>query len=204
MSSPAYRIRRATIDDLATLKAMWEAMHIPNADLDKRLTEFQVAEDANGNVVGTVGFQIVQRHGLIHGEAFSDFGVADQVRPQFWQRLNSLALNHGVARFWTRENAPFWSHNGLVPADEETLKRLPEQWDRSASHWLTLRLKDEDAIASLDKEFDMFVAAEKARTAEALGSARKLKAVLIWTVMLLLSGVLGWMLYLVVIRRMQQ
>lgn len=204
MSSPAYRIRRATIDDLATLKAMWEAMRIPNADLDKRLTEFQVAEDANGNVVGTVGFQIVQRHGLIHGEAFSDFGVADQVRPQFWQRLNSLALNHGVARFWTRENAPFWSHNGLVPADEETLKRLPEQWDRSAPHWLTLRLKDEDAIASLDKEFDMFVAAEKARTAEALGSARKLKAVLIWTVMLLLSGVLGWMLYLVVTRRMQQ
>jgi len=204
MSSSAFRVRRATIDDLPTLKALWDAMQIPNSDLDRRLTEFQVAEAANGQVVGTVGFQIFQRHGLVHSEAFSDFGVADQVRPLFWQRLNALALNHGVARFWTRENSPFWTHNGLQRADEDAMKRLPEPWDRSAPGWLTLRLKDEDAIASLDKEFDMFVAAEKARTAEALDSARKLKTTMTWMVILLLLGLLGWMLYLIVIRRMQQ
>lgn len=204
MSSSAFRIRRATIDDLPTLKALWDSMRIANADLDKRLTEFQVAEAADGTVVGTVGFQILQRHGLVHSEAFSDFGVADQVRPLFWQRISALVLNHGVARLWTRENSPFWTHNGLQPADEDTLKRLPEPWDRTAPGWLTLRLKDEDAIASLDKEFDMFVAAEKARTAEALGSARKFKSIMIWTVMALLLGLLGWMLYLVVIRQMHQ
>lgn len=204
MTSSPFRVRRATIDDLPTLKALWDSMQIPNADLDKRLTEFQVAEADDGQVVGTVGFQIVQRHGLVHSEAFSDFGVADQVRPLFWQRLNALALNHGVARLWTRENSPFWTHNGLQPADEDARKRLPEQWDRSAPRWLTLRLKDEDVIASLDKEFDMFVAAEKARTAAALESARKLKTAVVWIVMLLVLALTSWALYLVVIRRMHQ
>lgn len=203
MSSSAFRIRRATIDDLATLKRLWESMRIPHTDLDRRLTEFQVAERANGEVVGTVGFHMVQRHGLIHSEAFSDFGVADQVRPLFWQRINALALNHGIARFWTRENTPFWTHNGLLPADEETLKRLPEQWNRSTPGWLTLRLKDEDAIASLDKEFDMFVAAEKARTAEAFSSARKLKMIAIWFVALLLLAMIGAAVYLFLVRRVQ-
>lgn len=172
-------------------------MQIPNADLDRRLTEFQVAEAADGTVVGTVGFQIVNRHGMIHNEAFSDFGVADQVRPLFWQRLNALALNHGIARLWTRENSPFWTQNGLQPAAEDALNRLPEQWDRAVPRWLTLRLKDEDVIASLDKEFDMFVAAEKARSAEALGSAQKLKSVVVWTVILIAVGAIAFALYLV-------
>lgn len=204
MSSSAFRIRRATIDDLPTLKALWDSMRIDNADLDRRLTEFQVAEAADGEVVGTVGFQICQRHGLIHSEAFSDFGVADQVRPMFWQRLSALALNHGIARLWTRESSPFWAQIGLQPADDDALIRLPEQWDRAAPRWLTLRLKDEDVISSLDKQFDMFVATEKARTAEALDSARKIKTAVVWIVTFLFLGLLGWMLYLVVIRRMHQ
>lgn len=204
MSSAPFRVRRATIDDLPTLKALWDSMRISSADLDKRLTEFQVAETADSQVVGTVGFQMSQRHGLIHSEAFSDFSVADQVRPMFWQRLNALALNHGIARLWTRENSPFWTHNGLQPADEETLKRLPEQWDRSAPRWLTLRLKDEDVIASLDKEFDMFVAAEKARSAEALNSARRLKTIVSWMVVLMLLGLISYAVYIFITRRMQQ
>lgn len=197
MSSSAFRIRRATIDDLPTLHALWESMRIPVADLDRRLTEFQVAERTNGEVVGAVGLQMMQRHALIHSEAFSDFGVADQVRPLFWQRLNALALNHGIARFWTRENTPFWTHNGLQPADEETLKRLPEAWDRSAAGWLTLRLKDEDAIASLDKEFDMFVAEQKRQTEEALGSARKIKTIVAWLVGFAVLASLAYAVYLV-------
>lgn len=197
MSSSAFRIRRATIDDLPTLQGLWESMRIPHAGLEKRLTEFQVAENAEGQVIGTVGFQILKRHGLIHSEAFSDFGATDPVRPLFWQRLNALALNHGVARFWTRENAPFWTQNGLLPADENALNRLPAEWDRDTPGLLTLRLKDEDAIASLDKEFDMFVAAEKQRTAEALGSAKKLKTVVVWCVVLVAVGAIAFALFLV-------
>lgn len=177
MSSPAFRVRRATVDDLSVLRSLWDAMRIPRGDLEKRLTEFQVAEDVEGKVIGAVGFQIVQRHGLIHSEAFSDFSSADEIRALFWTRLQSLAMNHGVARLWTREQSPFWSRNGLQAADSDTLQRLPAAWDRLATGWLTLRLKDEDVMASLDKEFDMFVASEKARSADALDQARRLKAV---------------------------
>lgn len=177
MTSLAFQVRRATIDDLPRLKALWESMRIYTLDLEKRLTEFQVALDGEGRVVGAIGLQIFRRHALIHNEAFADFGVADQVRALWWTRIQSLAMNHGVARLWTRENAPFWTRNGLQAADEEALKRLPEAWDASASGWLTLRLKDEDVMASLDKEFDMFVAAEKRRSEETLGQARRLKTI---------------------------
>jgi N-acetylglutamate synthase-like GNAT family acetyltransferase len=178
MSTTEFRVRRATVDDLATLKALWEVMRIPGSDLEKRLTEFQIAVDASGKVMGAIGFQILQRHGLVHSEAFSDFGSADQIRPQFWTRIQSLAMNHGVVRLWTRENAPFWTHSGLQPADSETLSRLPETWDRTAPGWFTLRLKDEDVMASLDKEFELFVSSEKQRSAAALSQAQKLRTII--------------------------
>ncbi len=201
MNSAAFRVRRATVDDLPTLKDLWASMQIPLGDLEKRLTEFQVAELSDGKVIGAVGFHIVQRHGLIHSEAFSDFAMADEVRPQFWTRIQSLAMNHGVARLWTREQSPFWSHNGLQAADPETITRLPEAWDRTASGWLTLRLKDEEMMASLDKEFDMFVASEKARSAEALDQARKLKAVVIILVAIIVALLFVWWLWLFLHRR---
>jgi hypothetical protein len=67
-----------------------------------------------------------------------------------------------------------------------------------------LRLKDEDVMTSLDKEFDMFVAAEKARSAEALHSARKLKLVVSWMVVLLLLALAIWAFYIVFTRQTQQ
>ena len=177
MSSPSYRVRRATLEDLDALNGLWTAMSFSVADLKNRLTEFQVAEDANGKVAGAVGFQILQRHGLIHSEAFEDFALADQVRPSLWGRIQALAMNHGIVRLWTRENAPFWTHNGLQPADGSVLERLPESWNRSAPGWLTLRLKDEDVILSLDKEFALFKEAEKQNTAATLNHARKVKMI---------------------------
>ena len=200
MSTSEYRVRRATVDDLPTLKSLWESMQIPAGDLERRLTEFQVAEGADAKVIGAVAFQIVARHGLIHSEGFSDFAVADQVRPLWLTRIHSLAMNHGVARLWTRENAPFWTRNGLQPANEEELKRLPEAWGRSAGGWLTHRLKDEDAIASLDKEFDMFAAAEKRSSAESLDQARKLKLIVTAVGLAIAFVLVGWAVYLILTR----
>ena len=152
-------------------------MKFSAADLKNRLTEFQVAQGADGKVAGAVGFQILQRHGLIHSEAFEDFSVADQVRPLLWGRIQALAMNHGIVRLWTQENAPFWTHSGLQPADSNAVQRMPESWNRSAPGWLTLRLKDEDVLLSLDKEFALFKEAEKQNTAVTLNHARKMKTV---------------------------
>jgi len=178
MNSQAYHVRRATVEDLGVLMDLWTSMNFAAADLKNRLTEFQVGEDANGKVVAALGFQIHHRHGLIHSEAFADFAVADQVRPLLWGRIQALALNHGIVRLWTRESAPFWTHNGLQAADANTLERLPEEWNRAAPGWLTLRLKDEDVMLSLDKELALFKEAERQSTAATLSQARKLKVII--------------------------
>jgi len=201
MNSSAYRVRRATVDDFEALKALWTSMKFSPADLEKRLTEFQIAEDANGKLVGAIGFQFLQRQGLIHNEAFGDFAVADQVRPLLWARIQSLAMNHGVARLWTRENAPFWTHNGLQPADQDALERLPAAWDRAASGWLTLRLKDEEVIMSLDKEFALFKEAEKQSTAETLSHARRVKQICTAIGVFIALALIVWAIYLLLTRK---
>lgn len=175
MTAPAYRIRRATVEDLAALNSLWSAMRLSPQDLEKRLTEFQMAEDSNGRVVGTIGFAIHERHALIHSEAFDDFGVADDVRPLFWKRLNGLATNHGIARLWTQESSPFWSRNGFLPPPADVFERLPETWPGERAPWLTLQLKDEQAISSMDQEIAMMMDGERRRTAATLERARTFK-----------------------------
>ena len=51
MTPPNHRVRRATLDDLPALKPLWESMRFSVEDLEKRLTEFQVAENAQGEIV---------------------------------------------------------------------------------------------------------------------------------------------------------
>jgi len=201
MNPPGYRVRRATLEDLEALTALWTSMNFSAADLKNRLTEFQVVEDADGKVMGTVGLQVLNRHGLIHSEAFADFAVADQARPLLWGRIQALAMNHGLARLWTRENAPFWSHNGLQPADDRALERLPEIWNRASRGWLTVKLKDEDVVMSLDKELALFKEAERQSTAQTLGYARKLKQVITTTGLLVALGLLIWAVYLLLFRK---
>src|SRR5205809_3015729 len=81
MDSSNYRVRRATLDDLAQLTGLWQAMRLAAADLGKRITEFQVAEGPDGKVLGAIALQVVARQGRIHSEGFVDFSQADKLRP---------------------------------------------------------------------------------------------------------------------------
>src|SRR4029077_7248944 len=177
MCANNYPARRATVDDRNTLRSLWETMRFPVADLDRRLTEFQVVEDADGKIIGAAGFQMADRQARIHSEAFADFGAVDQVRPLLWERFQTLVTNHGVFRLWTQETSPFWKQQGLLPATPDTLKKLPAAWTNENPEWLTLKHKEEETFASLEKELAMFKEAEKQRTARALHQARILKFV---------------------------
>lgn len=200
MSSPEYQARRAHLDDLPALKVLWESMRFPEADLEKHLTDFQVVQDSNQQVVGAVGFQMAQRHGRIYNETFGDFGITDQARPLLWKRIQALCTNHGIYRVWTQERVPFWIQNGFQPAPPNLLEKLPESWDRSQPGWLSLQLKDEQAIASLDKEFAMFVESEKGRSAEALGQARALKTALLALTAVIILALAAGAIYVFVTR----
>jgi N-acetylglutamate synthase-like GNAT family acetyltransferase len=146
-------------------------MRLPADGLEKRLTEFQVIETADGQIVGAIGVQIIRQHALLHSEGYTDFSVADAARELFWERIQTIAAHHGVFRLWTQENSPFWVRWGFQPANAETLARLPGEWKRSEEKWLTLQLKDEEAIAAFDKELAQFRESEKKRAAETLEQA---------------------------------
>ena len=192
MNPSNFRIRRATLDDLGQLSEMWRAMHFPQEDLSKRITEFQVAESPEGKIVGALGLQIAEKQGRIHSEAFSDFSLADHLRPMLWDRLHAVATNHGLVRLWTQENAPFWNHIGLAKPDAETLAKLPAAWKGLPGDWRTLKLRDDvETLVSLDKEFSMFMESEKARTQKAFQQARILKVV----ATLIVVAVLGLLLF---------
>jgi len=201
MNPSDYRVRRATLDDIGILKTLWETMRFPAGDLERRLTEFQVVEGPDGKVMGAIGFQIAERQACIHSEAFTDFSIADSVRPVFLKRIQSLTMNHGVMRLWTRERAPFWTHYGFQPAAAAALEKLPSVWDRTAPDWLTFLIKDEETIASVDKEFEMFMASEKQRTAHTLAQAKKLKTIATVIVCIFALIAIAAALYMYFLRR---
>jgi len=172
MSLPNLRIRRATTDDFRSLQALWNSMRFPADELEKRLTEFQVVEAADGQIAGAIGLQIIGHHALLHSEGYTDFSVADAARQLFWERIQTIATHHGVFRLWTQENSPFWVRWGFQPATIGLLDRLPVEWKRFGEKWLTIQLKDEEAMATLEKELETFRELGKKQVVEAMEQAR--------------------------------
>jgi N-acetylglutamate synthase-like GNAT family acetyltransferase len=172
---PPLHIRRATVDDLPALMSLWLAAQLPADKLKDRLTEFQIVE-ADGKFAGALGVQIVRQHARLHSEDYADFAVADAARELFWERIQRLAANHGVFRVWMIEDSPFWIRWGFQPASAEILARLPDEWKNLEGKWLTLELKNEDAInAALKDQFAGFMDAEKKSSAHIAERARQLK-----------------------------
>jgi N-acetylglutamate synthase-like GNAT family acetyltransferase len=198
MTAPTLRVRRATVEDLETLRPLWTSMKLPVAELEPRLTEFQVVENAEGKILGGIGFQMAGGSGRIHSEGFTDFAIADQARELLWNRIQTLASNHGILRVWARENVPFWTGVGFKKADTETLKKLPAAWSTEDTSWFTLQLKDEVAIASMEKELAMFMAAEKRSSERVFQQARTLKMVANLLAILLLLFAIGAGIYLLI------
>lgn len=197
MNPPSYRVRRATLEDLGQLTALWQSMHFSVEDLGKRITEFQVAEGADSKLLGALGLQIAERQGLVHSEAFADFALADQLRPLLWERVQAVAINHGLLRLWTQEQAPFWNRCGLLSGDAACLQTLPARWRSPRPNWLTLKLKeDPEALISADKEFALFMESEKQRTQRAFQQARVLKTIATLIALAILAAVLAGAFYL--------
>jgi N-acetylglutamate synthase-like GNAT family acetyltransferase len=196
VSAPAiYNVRRATTDDLGQLTAVWKAAALPAAELEKRFTEFQVAEGSDGRILGAIGLQLAGADGKIHSETFADFALTDALRPLLWQRLETVARNHGLFRLWTAETAPFWKKDaGFASAAGPP----PEDFGVARGPWLALRLKDESADPDLlEAQFNLFREAERAKREKLLQHAALVKmigtalAVLLFA---LSAGVLVWFL----------
>lgn len=178
---PLLRVRRATVDDLGTLQTLWTDMRLSPAALEPRLTEFQVVENSENQLLGAVGFQVSGQHALLHSEAYSDFGVADTARDLFWERIQKIAAHQGVFRIWTQERSPFWKSFGFQPPAAGLLPRLPEAWKNEFDGgWLTLQLKDEEVInAAFQKHATTFLATEKMEVERVSEKVRSLNTLII-------------------------
>ncbi|HUA64357.1 MAG TPA: hypothetical protein VME24_00815 [Alphaproteobacteria bacterium] len=186
-------VRRATTDDREGLKALWRSMLLPADELERRLTEFQVFETADGQLLGAIGIQIVRQHARLHSEGYLDFARAEEARQLFWNRIQILASHHGVFRLWTQGSSPFWSQLGFRSASADKLSELPPEWRASRGEWYQLQLKDEQAIVdALGGDFAAFMSAERRNTERTYERARTLKTII--TVIGFTIGILGFIL----------
>jgi len=178
MNPGQLRIRRATLDDLPALKSLWLMANLPAAELENRLTEFHLVEN-NGAFAGALGVEVLRQHARIHSEDYADFSVADAARELFGERLQVIAANLGIFRLWTLETSPFWKRWGFQPPNAETLARLPEEWKNLEGNWLTLELKNEDAInAVMNEQLAGFLDTEKKQTERVAQRARNLRLII--------------------------
>ena len=194
---PQLHIRRATVDDLPALAALWAAAGLPGPELEGRLTEFQVVE-TEGRFAGALGVEIVRQHARIHSEDYAEYGVADAARAGFWERIQTICANHGVFRVWTQKTSPFWTRWGFQPPTPEVRERLPAEWQPLEGRWLTLELKNEEAITqALNQQFSGLLAAEKEETKQVAARAQTFRTfvtVIFFIIGFACFGLAVWML----------
>jgi len=177
MTTPPEQVRRATIEDLPQLMALWKQEDLPWQQLEKRLKEFQVIE-GEGKVLGVLGLEVAGLEGHVHSEAFARPELADRLRDQLWERAQIVAKNHGLVRIWSQFSTPFWNHCGFQNASAAVLEKLPSAFAATPGLWRFVQLRDDSALpASVEKEFAMFREMEKAETQKLVQKAKFLKLV---------------------------
>ncbi|HEY1170504.1 MAG TPA: hypothetical protein VGH19_03960 [Verrucomicrobiae bacterium] len=201
MSLPVHTVRRATINDLATLRAIWSEERFAVGELERRFTEFQIVESSDGKIIGALALQIQGNQGHIHSEAIAMPEHTEAVRAVLWDRLKKVATNHGLVRLWTPAVHTHWTKADFrAPTEAEQGKRA-SQFGQSLEGWLVLQLKEEvEHAISLEHELAIFREAQKAESAAFNEQAKKVK-VLTLVVALLFAGVVTvgifyWLKYL--------
>ena len=161
MADIPFHARRATLDDLPALRGLWQTAMLPIHDLEKHLTEFQIAEGLDGRLMGALGFQIEGKDARIYYEAYTHSDSEALVKPQLWNRLKLMASNGGVHRVWTQEKSPYWAECGFDSASADDLECLPSRFKRAGGPWKLLALRDEVAERRIEEEIGMFQAAHE-------------------------------------------
>lgn len=191
MSSANVTIRRATVDDLGGLRLLWERARLQILDLEKHLTDFQIVVSDEGDLIGAIALQISGKQGWLHSEAFVQPEHEDGFRPLMWERVRTVARNHGLTRLWTREAAPFWHQSGFEEASRDLLQKLPAPFGDRHNLWLSLQLKEDSAASlSVEQEFELFQQQQREVTERVMRQARLFK-VLAWVLIIAFMSVAG-------------
>ena len=76
------------------------------------------------------------------------------------------------------------------------LEKLPAAWANDSAPWLTLQLKNEEAMVSMEKELAIFIEAEKANTVRALEQTKTMKTIATAIGFLVAFGILAGAAYI--------
>ena len=142
MDSPAYACRRATVDDLPALQDLWLSAGLPWEELEKFVTEFQVAELEDGRLEAAIGLLVEGSEGLLHTEAIRAGTDADALRAALWRRIQIVARNQGVHRIWTQEDAPYWTASGFAGASTHDLTTFRASFLDQEGGWRLVLIVD--------------------------------------------------------------
>lgn len=142
-----FQTRRATLEDLPSLVALWEVNQLSASELERHLTEFQLAFRSDGVLVAGIGFRALHTQGLLHSEAAYSPRHIDEARPALWERIKNLARNQGMARVWFRGSpAEYWRGVGFREARDDELDRLPPGFGAGRDTWWVYAFWDEAQV----------------------------------------------------------
>ncbi len=163
-ATPNYVTRRATVEDLPQLMALWQLERLPAELLEKRFTEFQVVSDEAGRVLAALGIQLNGRDGFLHSESIAQPEIGDRLRALLWKRLQVTIHNHALERLWTQIDFPFWREQEFKRASAEQLASLPPRFQGNEGTWHLKILPAAKAKAAFEQEFaQLKIAQERER-----------------------------------------
>lgn len=174
MSNEGIEIRRATVDDLGSLRELWSIGAVNPVGLDRRVTEFQLAVGVGGVLLGCMGLRVQSKQGCVHSEAYRVGSEGDMLRALLWERVMRVAQNHGLVRLWGIGKAPFWEAvGGFRSATAEQLAKLPAEFGSRDVGWRVLLLREEtEALVSLEKELEIFQESQRLEAEALMARAR--------------------------------
>lgn len=149
---PPHVTRRATVEDLPQLVALWRLEQLPAELLEKRFTEFQVVSDEAGQVLAAIGLQIAGVQGWLHSEAIATPELGDGLRELLWNRFQVIIQNHALERLWTQISVPFWREKGFERASAEQIASRPDQFPANDREWFVKTLRAANASAAVERE----------------------------------------------------
>ncbi len=193
-SSPVEPIRpaarKANVDDLPALQALWQRAGLPWIELERFVTEFQVVPGEEGQLQGAIGLQLDGSEGLLHSEAIFPGTDADAIRAELWGRMQIVARNLGVARLWTLEDAPFWCHT-FVRADPAAIQGLQAGFRDPEAAWLVCQLVDPArAQKLLDERLALWEASRQSESENLLETIGRIRTFAFTVAGVLIGGML--------------
>lgn len=195
MESTSISARRAAVEDLAALQALWQEVGMPWEELGGFLNEFQVTTDDDGLITSAIGMLIEGDQALLHSEAIRPGSDADLARSALWRRVQIVARHQGVQRVWTQEDAEYWRSSGFSPVPPPLVDRVQASFLKSADSWTACDLMDPERAKAMVNEQLAILEAERMREAEAFQhKVRIFRAFAILLAFVVLSACL-WFLY---------